>query len=274
MERLISGAAQMGLNLSPAQVAAFAYYTDELLSWNEQFNLTAITDREQVQIRHYLDSLALIPALAALEGIPVPALLARPVRAVDVGAGAGFPGLALRIVWPRLRLRLIEATAKKVRFMEHIVARLALSDVEVLHGRAEELGLRAPQRAGYELVLARAVAPLPTLMEYLLPLAKRGGRVVAYKGSAAHEEALAAEQAIHLLGGRLTKLLPVEVPGLAETRVLVVVDKIAQTPDSYPRGRGLPKKRPLGCKPVEDGGEETGESGATPPGRQAGLPTG
>lgn len=249
----------MGLNLSPAQVSAFESYTDELLIWNAQFNLTAITEPEQVEVRHYLDSLALLPSLAALEGITVSALLARPVRAVDVGAGAGFPGLALRIVWPRLRLCLIEATAKKVRFLEHITARLGLSDVQLLHGRAEELALRAPQRASYDLVLARAVAPLPTLMEYLLPLAKRGGRVVAYKGSAAHEEALAAEQAIRLLGGRLTRLLPVEVPGLAETRVLVVVDKIAQTPDGYPRGRGLPKKRPLGCKPVEDGGEEISE---------------
>ncbi len=259
MERLIAGAAQLGIGLSPAQVAAFESYTDELLAWNAQFNLTAITDREQVQVRHYLDSLALLPALAALEGVTVPALLARSVRAVDVGAGAGFPGLALRIVWPRLRLSLIEATAKKVRFMEHITSRLGLSDIQLIHGRAEELALHEPQRAGYDLVLARAVAPLPTLMEYLLPLAKRGGRVVAYKGSAAHEEALAAEQAIHLLGGQLTRLLPVEVPGLAETRVLVVVDKIAQTPDGYPRGRGLPKKRPLGCKPVEDGGEEMGE---------------
>lgn len=259
MERLISGATQMGLSLSSAQVAAFESYTNELLTWNAQFNLTAITEREQVEVRHYLDSLALLPALAALEGITIPALLARPLRAVDVGAGAGFPGLALRIVWPRLRLCLIEATAKKVRFMEHIATRLGLSDVQIIHGRAEELGLRQPQRASYDLVLARAVAPLPTLMEYLLPLAKRGGRVVAYKGSAAHEEALAAEQAIQLLGGQLTRLLPVEVPGLAETRVLVVVDKIAQTPEGYPRGRGLPKKRPLGCKPVEDGGEEIGE---------------
>lgn len=259
MERLISGACQMGLNLSPAQVTAFESYTDELLAWNAQFNLTAITDRQQVQIRHYLDSLALLPALAALEGVTLAALLARPVRAVDVGAGAGFPGLALRIVWPRLRLCLIEATAKKVRFMEHITERLGLGDVQLIHGRAEELGLHPPQRAGYDLVLARAVAPLPTLMEYLLPLARRGGRVVAYKGSAVHEEALAAETAIRLLGGQLTRLLPVEVPGLAETRVLVVVDKIAQTPDGYPRGRGLPKKRPLGCKPAEDGGEGADE---------------
>src|SRR5512137_2006458 len=116
MQRLMSGAAQMGLNLSAPQVAAFDLYTDELLAWNEQFNLTAITDREQVEIRHYLDSLALLPALAALEGVPLATLLGRNLRTVDVGAGAGLPGLALRIVWPRLRLALVEATAKKVRF--------------------------------------------------------------------------------------------------------------------------------------------------------------
>lgn len=260
MQRLTSGAAQLGLNLLPPQLAAFETYTHELLAWNDQFNLTAITEPEQVEIRHYLDSLALIPALATLEGVPIQVFLSRPVKAVDVGAGAGFPGLALRILWPRLRLCLMEATAKKVRFMEHMTARLALTDVQLVHGRAEELALREPHRAGYDLVVARAVAALPTLVEYLLPLAKRGGRVVAFKGTAAHEEALAAEQAIHMLGGQITKLIPVEVPGLAETRVLVVIDKVAQTPDGYPRGRGLPKKRPLGCKPDEENTDEGAEA--------------
>jgi 16S rRNA (guanine527-N7)-methyltransferase len=259
MQRLTAGATQMGLALLPNQIAAFEVYTQELLAWNEQSNLTAITDPDQVEIRHYLDSLALISALASLDGVSIPAWLSRAVRAVDVGAGAGLPGLALRIVWPRLRLCLMEATAKKVRFMEHVTAKIGLTDVQIVHGRAEEMGLREPHRAAYDLVLARAVATLPTLVEYLLPLARRGGRVVAYKGSAAHEEALAAEQAIRMLGGQLTRLIQVEVPGLAETRVLVVVDKIAQTPEGYPRGRGLPRKRPLGCQPLEEAGEEGGE---------------
>lgn len=259
MQKLLSGAAQMGLNLLAPQVAAFDTFTEQLIAWNEQFNLTAITDPEQIEIRHYLDSLALAPALAALEGVSPAVLLSRSVKAVDVGAGAGLPGLALRIVWPKLRLCAIEATAKKVRFMEHIVSLLGLNDVQPVHGRAEELALREPHRAAYDLVLARAVASLPTLVEYLLPLARRGGRVVAYKGSAAHEEALAAEYAIRILGGRLTRLIPVEVPGLAETRVLVVIDKVAQTPDGFPRGRGLPRKAPLGCPPAgcEDHEAET-----------------
>lgn len=256
MERLKTGAAQLGIPLLPAQVAAFNTYTEELLAWNQQFNLTAITDPEQVEVRHYLDSLALIPALAALEGVPVAAFLGRAPQVVDIGAGAGFPGLALRIVWPRLRLVSVEATAKKVRFMEHMAETLGLTDAQMIHGRAEELALREPHRAAYDLVLARAVAALPTLVEYLLPLAKRGGRVVAYKGSAAHEEALAAEQAIHVLGGQLRKLIPVEVPGLAETRVLVVIDKVRQTPEGYPRGRGLARKHPIGCAPVAEGEEE------------------
>ncbi len=256
MQRLTTGATQIGINLSPAQVTAFETYTDELLDWNAQFNLTAIIDREQVEIRHYLDSLALLPALAALEGVPLATLLGRSVRAVDVGAGAGLPGMALRIVWPRLRLSLIESTVKKVRFMEHVAARLNLTDLQFFHGRAEELALKEAHRATYDLVLARAVAALPTLVEYLLPLTKRGGRVVAYKGSAAHEEALAAEPAIRMLGGQITKLIPVEVPGLAETRVLVVIDKVAQTPDGYPRGRGLPKKQPLGCKEKPHGPDD------------------
>jgi len=238
----------MGLQLSSAQLAAFERYTDELLAWNERFNLTAVTDRQQVEVRHYLDSLALLPALAAVESVSVPALLTRPLRVADVGAGAGLPGLALRIVWPRIRLTLYEATGKKVAFMQSLVETLELADVQVIHGRAEELALRDPHRAAYDLVVARAVAPMPTLVEYLLPLARRGGRVVAYKGSAAHEETLAAEYGIGILGGHLRRLVPIDVPGLVETRVLVVIDKVAQTPDGFPRGQGLPRKHPLGDK--------------------------
>lgn len=256
MERLVSGMTQMGLSLAPAQIAAFERYTDELLEWNQRFNLTAVTERDQVEIRHYLDSLSLLPALSSLEGISLATLSGRGLQAVDVGAGAGLPGLALRIAWPKLRLSLIEATGKKVRFMQHVASLLNLTDVQIIQGRAEELALRAPLRAAFDLVLARAVAPLPTLVEYLLPLAHRGGCIVAYKGSAAHEEALAAEHAIRLLGGRLRKLIPVEVPGLAETRVLVVIDKISQTPEGYPRGRGLPRKQPLGCLPQSSDFEE------------------
>jgi 16S rRNA (guanine527-N7)-methyltransferase len=244
------------MTLLPPQAAAFDAYTRELLAWNEQFNLTAITDPEQVENRHYLDSLALLPALAALEGVPLTSLLGRSLSTVDVGAGAGLPGLALRILWPKLRLCCIEATGKKVRFLEHMTSLLGMSDVQLVHGRAEELALRPPHRASYDLVVARAVATLPTLVEYLLPLARRGARVVAYKGSAAHEEALAAEQAIRFLGGHLRKLIPVEVPGLAETRVLVVIDKVSQTPEGYPRGRGLPRKQPIGCEEVPCPAEE------------------
>ncbi len=260
MQKLLSGATRMGLNLVSTQAAAFDTFTEELLAWNERFNLTAVTDPEQVEVRHYLDSLALVPALAALDGVLPSALLGRSMKAVDVGAGAGLPGLALRIIWPKLRLCAMEATGKKVRFMEHIVERLGMADVQLVHGRAEELALHEPHRAAYDLVLARAVASLPTLVEYLLPLAKRGGRIVAYKGSAAHEEALAAEYGIRLLGGQLTKLIPVEVPGLAETRVLIVIDKISQTPEGYPRGRGLPRKQPLGCTARDEPGDETVEN--------------
>ena len=243
----------MGFSLSPGQVAAFDEYSRELHDWNARFNLTAITEPEQVEVRHYLDSLALAPALAALDGVPLQTLLGRNLRAADVGAGAGLPGLALRIVWPRLNLTCIEATGKKVRFMEHVSSTLGLSEVSFVQGRAEELALRPPHREAYDLVMARAVATLPTLVEYLLPLARRGGRVVAYKGSAAHEEALAAEEAIRLLGGQLRKLIPVEVPGLAETRVIVVIDKVRPTPDAYPRSRGLPRKQPLGAPGLPEG---------------------
>ena len=165
-------------------------------------------------------------------------------------------GLPLKIALPDLNVTLMDSTAKKVQFCSEAIRSLRLAGARAVHGRAEEAGHLPQHREQYDVVIARAVAPLPTLVEYLLPLAKRGGRVVAYKGSAAHEEALCAEQALRTLGGRLSKLIPVEIPGLAETRVLVLIDKVAQTPDGYPRGRGLPRKHPLGCKPVEEDREE------------------
>jgi 16S rRNA (guanine527-N7)-methyltransferase len=251
VQSFVARASQMGFSLSPGQAAAFDAYSRELHEWNARFNLTAITEPEQIEIRHYLDSLALAPALAALEGVSLSSLLSRSMRAADVGAGAGLPGLALRIVWPRLQLTCIEATGKKVRFMEHVASTLGLTDVSLVQAR--RACARPPHREAYDLVMARAVATLPTLVEYLLPLARRGGRVIAYKGSAAHEEALAAEQGIRLLGGRLRKLIPVEVPGLAETRVIVVIDKVSPTPEAYPRSRGLPRKEPLGAPGLPEG---------------------
>ncbi len=245
MEILASSArALLHLDLSPAQLAAFQTYADELRAWNEKFNLTTIKDLEGIQVKHFLDSLsvlkALRPAGSEASGDAAPRL-----RLIDVGSGAGFPGLPLKIVCPQLQVTLLEATGKKVKFCEHMADKLKLSGVKVVKARAEEAGQDPAHREQYDWAVARAVAAMPTLAEYLLPLVKRGGRALALKGEDAPAETHAAAGAIKRLGGELELLIRVELPGIVETRHLVVLKKIAATPPSFPRRPGVPAKSPL-----------------------------
>lgn len=241
MEKLVRGAQELGIPLKESHLDLFWIYYKELVEWNRRFNLTAITDYEGVQIRHFLDSLSCLVALPRAE-------LQAGARVIDVGTGAGFPGLPLRIVCPGMRLTLLEATRKKVDFLEYLVQRLGLQDVEIIHGRAEDLGHRPGYRERYDWAVARALAEMPTLAEYLLPLVRVQGAVLAQKGENAPAEVHAAEEAIRILGGRVRRLVPVDLHGLAETRYLVIVDKVAATPEKYPRRPGMPGKRPLGIQ--------------------------
>ncbi|MFQ3567448.1 MAG: 16S rRNA (guanine(527)-N(7))-methyltransferase RsmG [Aggregatilineales bacterium] len=227
-------AALLGLRLTPAQIAAFERYAAELASWNAHTNLTAITDAEGVRVRHFLDSLTVVKAATLSDG----------TRVIDVGTGAGFPGLPLKIAFPAIELTLLEATGKKVRFLEHMRAVLGIEAV-VLYARAEEAARQPELRESYDLVLARAVARLPTLLEYLLPLARVGGRCIAMKGHTAHAEVEDSARALSVLGGRLAGIFSVELPAIAEARYLVAIDKIAPTPAAYPRKPGTPSQRPL-----------------------------
>ncbi len=238
MQELIAGAQELRIGLKSEQVDALRLYQQELIAWNERFNLTAITDDFGIQIRHFLDSLSCLLALEPGEQFSGK-------RIIDVGTGAGFPGIPLKIICPTIRLTLLEATAKKVQFLEHIVAQLALQNVTVIHGRAEELGHDPQHREQYHWAVARAVADLPVLIEYLLPLVQVSGRVIAQKGESAPAEAQRSEWAFTQLGGQLRRLVPVDLRGLAETRYLVLVDKVAATPGKYPRRPGVPSKRPL-----------------------------
>jgi 16S rRNA (guanine527-N7)-methyltransferase len=238
MDPLIAGARQLNITLTGRQLADFETCYRELVAWNQRFNLTAITDWEGVLVRHFLDSLSCLKALPRAE-------LAAGARIIDVGTGAGFPGLPLKIVCPGMRLTLLEATGKKVAFLEHLVRVLGLKGVEAIHGRAEELGHNPAHRERYDWALARAVAEMPTLTEYLLPLVRVGGAVLAQKGEGAAAEVHGANAAIATRGGRVRQLVPVELRGLAETRYLVVVDKVAATPEKYPRRPGMPEKRPI-----------------------------
>jgi 16S rRNA (guanine527-N7)-methyltransferase len=237
-ETLIAGAHEMSIPLTDHHLAAFETCYQEMVTWNQRFNLTAITDWENVLVRHFLDSLSCLKALP-------PGRLAAGAQVIDVGSGAGYPGIPLKIIHPEMRLTLLDSTAKKVNFLRHLVETLGLKHVCAIHARSEQLGQDPAHRERYDWALARAVAKMPTLVEYLLPLVHVGGAVLAQKGSDAPSEVHAAEGAIETLGGRVRQLVPVELRGLAETRYLVVIDKVAATPDKYPRRPGIPDKRPL-----------------------------
>jgi 16S rRNA (guanine527-N7)-methyltransferase len=226
----------IGLDLSPDQLAGLRIYEEELLDWNERISLTAIRDIEGVRIKHFLDSLTVL--LGWERKSP-------PERLVDVGTGAGFPGLVLKLIWPKTHLTLVESVQKKADFCHHMVDRLGLEGVEVLSERAELVGQDPAHRHTYDLAVARAVARMPILMEYLLPLAHRNGIVIAMKGESAPAETNDAAKAIHMMGGKIHKLIKLELPGVVEERFIVVVNKVAQTPEEYPRRIGVPAKSPL-----------------------------
>jgi 16S rRNA (guanine527-N7)-methyltransferase len=236
MEKLKQAAQTLlGLKLTSRQITALERYETELLDWNERFNLTAIRDAESIRTKHFLDSFT---CLLAMRDAP-------PARLIDVGTGAGFPGIPLKIIFPNMRLTLVESVGKKANFCQHIVQTLNLDCVTVLTSRAEEVGRLKDQREMYDWAVARAVAGMPVLSEYLLPLVRLGGYMLAQKGESGPAEAQTAEHAIHLLGGRLKQIIPVTLPGVVEERFLVVVQKVAATPPQYPRRPGIPSKQPL-----------------------------
>jgi 16S rRNA (guanine527-N7)-methyltransferase len=224
-----------GLTLTDRQVRALSVYESELMEWNSKFNLTAIRDEASIRTKHYLDSFSCV---LAWKSNP-------PARLIDVGTGAGFPGLPLKILYPSMRLTLVESVGKKAAFCQHMVELLRLADVDVMQARAETVGQDPRHREGYDWAVARAVAKLNVLAEYLLPLVKLGGGMLAQKGETGPAEAQAAENAMRLLGGRLNSILPVNLPGVADDRYLIVVDKIAAAPPRYPRKPGIPVKTPL-----------------------------
>ena len=253
MELLRDGARALGLSLTAGHVRAFQTYYQELGAWNEKFNLTTVTRYEDVQVKHFLDSLTCLLALP-VPGVPCAAPLPdgvplstaeMPLLCMDVGTGAGFPGLPLKIMRPALQMALLDSSQKKVAFLQHMVQCLGLPGVEPLWARAEEAGQDAHHRERYDVVLARAVADLAELAEYCLPLCRKGGRVIAQKGAHIEQELEAAAPAIHLLGGQLCQAKTIRLPGLKEPRSLVLIEKVAPTPAKYPRRPGLPHKRPL-----------------------------
>lgn len=224
----------LGLSLSDEQARQLERYAHLLVEWNARFNLTALRTPQDIRIKHFFDSLSCLTAMPEPAG-----------RVADVGTGAGFPGLVLKIARPEIRLTLVESVAKKAEFCRHVVATLQLADVVVLPERAETLGKHPDHREAYDWAVARALAPMPVLAEYLLPLVKVGGHMLAQKGAAAPTEIDDGQNAVSTLGGELVGQREVRLPGVIDAHWLIVYLKARPTPSEYPRRTGVPGKKPL-----------------------------
>lgn len=230
----MDGAAQLGVALTPAQLAAFGVYTAVLNEWSPRFNLTRVSGPEEIVRIHFLDSLACLAADPFPQG----------ARLLDVGSGAGFPGVPLKIARPDFQLTLLEARRRRAAFLDLLVAKLALA-VEVVHGRAEILGHQSGWRERYDRVVSRATASLPLLFELCMPFVRVGGRVILPKGPHAREEVVPSRRALEHLGGEVVAVCTVSPgPGM-KARNIVVVQKVRPTPDHLPRRLGIARKRPL-----------------------------
>ena len=240
MSALVEGAKRLGIELSPGQLAQLDQLEAAMLEWNKRMNLTRITAPEEVELKHFLDSLtAAIPLLPALrEGTSV--------RLIDVGSGAGFPGLPLKIAFPAIRVTLLEATKKKADFLRHAVELLGLSDVEVVAERAETAGRDPAHRDSYGWAAARALGKLPAVVELCAPFLEPGGLMVAQRRGDLDAEIRAAAPAFKALKMWPRVPVPVTVPGLDDGRGLVVGEKYDPTPSRYPRRPGVPAKEPIG----------------------------
>lgn len=236
MENWIKSAEQLfGVSLSDDQREKFQIYEKLLLEWNAKINLTAVRDVEGIRLKHFLDSLSCVPVLGDMNGKSL----------IDIGTGAGFPGIPLRIFYSDMDLTLVDSVGKKVDFCRLVCDTLHLKGVTVLKDRSEELGVNKAAREKFDAATARAVAVMPVLCEYLLPLVKVGGVMLAQKGESAPEEIKTAENAISKLGGGEPSLTEVNLPGVEGSRYLVKVPKICETPSGYPRRTGLPLKKPI-----------------------------
>ena len=238
MERLNTGAKKLGLPLNPRQLEQFNTYYQELVDWNQRVNLTAITDYEEVQIKHFLDSLTVTLAWQ-------PPTVNTDFRLIDVGTGAGIPGIPLKILFPDIKLVLLDSVAKKAAFLHHLKQKLELDNIEIVVGRAEEIAHQTQYRGKFNVVLSRAVAPLPTLVELTLPFCAIGGSFIAQKKGDIEPEISKAARAISLLGGELREVKRVDLEEFTDERRLIIIDKVSPTPQQYPRRPGIPAKRPL-----------------------------
>jgi len=236
MDKLKKAAEKLGIFLTSHQLDQFETFYHELTDWNERINLTGITDYEEVQIKHFLDSLTIASAIKNIK---------KNLKLADIGTGAGLPGIPLKIVFQDIELTLIESTVKKARFLEHLTAKLHLKNVEIIAERSETTAHDMRYREKFDIVLSRAVAPLPALVELMLPFCGIGGGCIAQKKGDITKEVGKSKKAIKVMGGDLREIKHVELEELVDDRWLIIIDKLLPTPPNYPRRPGMPEKRPV-----------------------------
>lgn len=234
-EILKKAAEEYGISLSETQLRQFDRYQELLVEWNQKMNLTALTEPKDVAIKHMIDSVSVYDEKWFSEGMSV----------IDVGTGAGFPGLPLKILCPSLKVTLLDSLNKRVKFLETVVSELGLSDIVCVHARAEEAARQKQYREKFDAVVSRAVARLPILAEYDLPFVRVGGFFAAMKGAKYEEEAQEAKKAVKLLGGGEPVLREIKLPGLEDKRGIIYIRKEKKTPPVYPRKAGTPEKNPI-----------------------------
>lgn len=235
LSKFKEGLEELNIELSENQVQQFMEYYELLVEWNKVMNLTAITEFDEVIEKHFLDSLCLVKNMD----------MSKPIMMLDLGTGAGFPGIPLKIAFPKLEVVLMDSLNKRINFLNKVIGKLGLLKITAVHGRAEEMARKKEYREMFDLVVSRAVANLSSLSEYCLPFVKKGGCFVSYKSAESDQEITDAKNAIFLLGGKTGDIVKYQVPGSDMGRSLVKIEKVKQTPKAYPRKAGTPSKNPL-----------------------------
>lgn len=240
MNKLVNICNKINIEISDDQINCFEKYYELLIEKNKVMNLTAITDKEDVIVKHFIDSIALIPYLLD-KGININNKL----KIIDIGTGAGFPGLPLKIMMPDVKFTLLDSLNKRVSFLNEVIDELKLKDIEALHGRAEDYASDNKYREKYDICVSRAVANLSTLSEYCIPFVKEDGYFISYKAGESEEEINNSKNAIKILGGKINKVEEFVLPGTDVSRVFVFIRKLELTDKKYPRKAGVPAKKPL-----------------------------